>query len=219
MPKTVLPAHQARSRESLKRLLKAAIEVLNKDGLEGATIPRIAARAGLSPGAVYRRFADKDALLREVGIRLLEENYRQTKALMEREDWKAMPLHELSRHVIAITMKGHATYRGLLRALFFFTQQHPDAAFVHKMEDLEWKVFEDVSQLLLLRRREIHHPNPEVAVRVALLMVGTVANNVMVLPRDPTEFNRLVPNVEAELERELPRMFLRYLGVRDTSSR
>lgn len=215
MPKTVLPVHQARSRESLKRLLKAAIEVLNKDGLEGATIPRIAARAGLSPGAVYRRFADKDALIREVGLRLLEENYRQTKALMEREDWQSMSLTELSRHVIAITLKGHSTYRGLLRALFFFTHQHPDAAFVRKMDDLEWKVFQDVSELLLLRRSEIHHPNPESAVRVALLMLGTVVHSVLVLPRDPAEFKRMVPNVEAELERELPRMFLRYLGVEE----
>jgi AcrR family transcriptional regulator len=200
----------------LKRLLKAAIEVLNKDGLEGATIPRIAARAGLSPGTVYRRFADKDALLREVGVRLLEENYRNTKALMEREDWRAMSLTELSRHIIAISLKGHATYRGLLRALFFFTQQHPDAAFVRKMEDLEWKVFRDVSELLLLRRSEIHHPDPEAAIRFALLMVGTVANAILVLPRDPKEFSHLVPNVEVELDRELPRMFLRYLGVEES---
>jgi AcrR family transcriptional regulator len=215
VPRTVLPAHQARSRESLERLLKAAIEVLNKDGLEGATIPRIAARAGLSPGTVYRRFADKDAMMREVGIRLLEENYRQTKALMDREDWKTMSLTELSRHVIAISLKGHSTYRGLLRALFFFTQQHPDAAFVRKMEDLEWKVFRDVSELLLLHRSEIHHPDPEAAVKFALLMVGIAFNSILVLPRDPTEFSHLVPNVEAELERELPRMFLRYLGVQN----
>jgi AcrR family transcriptional regulator len=213
--KTVLPAHQARSRESLKRLLRAAVEVLNKDGLEGATIPSIAARAGLSPGSVYRRFADKDALLREVGIRLLDENYRQTKALMEREDWKAMSLIELSRHVIAITLKGHASYRGLLRALYFFTQQHPDAAFVHKMEELEWKVFRDVSELLLLRRDEINHPDPDAAVRFGLLMVGTAANSILVLPRDPKEFSHLLPNVEAEMQRELPTMFLRYLGVED----
>ena len=215
MPKTVLPAHQARSRESLKRLLKAAIEVLNKDGLEGATIPRIAARAGLSPGTVYRRFADKDALMREVGVRLLEENYRHSKALMDREDWKAMSLTELSRHVIAISLKGHSTYRGLLRALFFFTHQHPDAAFVRKMEDLEWKVFRDVSELLLLHRREIHHSDPEAAVKFALLMVATALNSILVLPRDPKEFSHLVPNVEAELERELPEMFLRYLGVEE----
>jgi len=216
--KNVLPAHQARSRESLKRLLRAAVEILNKDGLEGATIPHIAARAGLSPGAVYRRFADKDALMREVGIRLLEENYRQTKALMEREDWQAKSLVELSRHVIAITLKGHSLYRGLLRALFFFTQQHPNTAFVRKMEELEWKVFHDVSELLLLRRDEIHHPDPEAAVRFALLMVGVAANSILAVPRDPKEFAHLVPNVEAELERELPRMFLRYLGVSDKAA-
>jgi AcrR family transcriptional regulator len=215
MAKTVLPAHQARSRESLKRLLRAAIEVLNKEGLEGATIPRIAARAGLSPGAVYRRFADKDALLREVGIRLLEENYRNSKALMDREDWKAMPLTELSRKIIGMSLKGHAMYRGLLRALFFFTQQHPDAAFVRKMEELEWKVFRDVSELLLLRRSEIHHPDPETAVKLALLIVAMTANGILILPRDPAEYCRLVPNVESELERELPKMFLRYLGAED----
>src|SRR5271165_5405649 len=107
MPKTVLPAHQARSRESLARLLKAAAEILNKDGLEGATIPRIAARAGLSPGTVYRRFADKDALLREVCLRLLEENYQGTKKLLASEPWKKMPLVEMSRTVIAITLTGH----------------------------------------------------------------------------------------------------------------
>lgn len=218
MPKTVLPAHQARSRESLKRLLKAAVEVLNTDGLERATIPRIAARAGLSPGAVYRRFADKDALMREVAVRILEDNYRHSRALMEREDWKSMSLAELARHVIAISLKGHRTYHGLLRALFFFTQQHPQAAFVRKMEELEWKVFRDVSELLLLRRDEIHHPDPEGAVKFALLAVGVMATGVLVVPRDSNEFAHLVPNVAAEMERELPRMFLRYLGVEDRSS-
>jgi hypothetical protein len=126
-----------------------------------------------------------------------------------------MSLTELSRHVIAISQKGHATYRGLLRALFFFTQQHPDAAFVRKMEELEWKVFRDIGDLLLLHRSEIHHPHPEAAVKFALLMVGTTLNSILVLPRDPREFSLLVPNVEAELERELPRMFLRYLGVEE----
>ena len=41
------PARQARSRASLLRLLAAAAELLNAQGLEGATIPRIAAKAGI----------------------------------------------------------------------------------------------------------------------------------------------------------------------------
>jgi|ERR1700722_3660790 AcrR family transcriptional regulator len=215
MPKTVLPAHQARSRESLVRLLKAAAEVLNKDGLEGATIPRIAARAGLSPGTVYRRFPDKDALLREVCLRLFNENYRQTKALLAAERWKSMSLAEMSRSVIAITLKGHQTHRGLLRALLFFTLQHEDAAFVRKSEELEWKTLQEVADLLLTRRNEIRHPDPESAVRFALLMVGVAAHGVLVLPRSPGDLSRFLPDTAAQLERELPRMFLRYLGVKE----
>ncbi len=215
MPKTTLPAHQARSRESLARLLKAAAETLNKDGLEGATIPRIAARAGLSPGTVYRRFPDKDALLREVCLRLLEENYQGTKKLLTSEQWKSMSLVEMSRTVIAITLKGHHSHRGLLRALLLFTLQHPDAAFVKKCDELEWKTLHDVGELLLTRRSEIHHPDPESAVKLALLMVGIAAQGIFILPQHPNDFDRFLPDIEAQLNRELPRMFLRYLGIKE----
>jgi AcrR family transcriptional regulator len=215
MPKTVLPTHQTRSRESLVRLLKAAAEVLDKDGLDGATIPRIAARAGLTPGALYRRFPDKDALLREVCLRLLQENYTQSQELLKPERWKGMSLEEISRFVIGATLKGHRLHRGLLRALLFFTRQHPDAAFVRKTEELEWKVFRDVADLLLTRRDEIRHPDPESAVRFAMLMVGISAQGVLVLPPEPKDLCRLLPHVETQLERELPRMFLRYLGVEE----
>ena len=45
-----LAPQQARSRESLRKLLKAAAEVVGQHGLENATIPRIASHAGLTPG-------------------------------------------------------------------------------------------------------------------------------------------------------------------------
>ncbi|MGB7621434.1 MAG: helix-turn-helix domain-containing protein [Terriglobia bacterium] len=55
--KTLSPK-QTRSRQPLERLSKAALDVLEDRGLDGTTIPRIATKAGLSPGAVYRRFQD-----------------------------------------------------------------------------------------------------------------------------------------------------------------
>src|SRR5258708_14389971 len=72
MAKKTLEPQQARSRESTRKLLKAAAEVLGQHGLEGTTIPRIAQHAGLTPGTVYRRFPDKDALLEAVVIGILE---------------------------------------------------------------------------------------------------------------------------------------------------
>jgi AcrR family transcriptional regulator len=45
------------------RIVAAARAVLEKEGIPGLTVRKIAANAGLSPMAMYRHFADKDALL------------------------------------------------------------------------------------------------------------------------------------------------------------
>lgn len=215
MHKTVLPVHQARSRESLARLLKATIEVLDKDGIEGATIPRIAARAGLSPGAVYRRFPDKDALMREVCIRVFESNYKQMRELFAAERWKDKSLEEIARSVVELTLKGNRSHRGLMRAVIFFVWQHWDAAFVRRCDEVEWKTFQDIAELLLTRRREIRHPHPETAVRFAILTLAIAAQGILVLPPNPKDLSRLLPDIDAHLEHELLKMFLRYLGLKD----
>ena len=67
-----LEPQQARSRESERKLLKAAAEVLGQHGVAGTTIPRIAAHAGLTPGSIYRRFPDKEVLLETMILGILE---------------------------------------------------------------------------------------------------------------------------------------------------
>ena len=45
------------------RIFAAAKTVLDREGIAGLTIRKVATRAGMSPMAMYRHFADKDALL------------------------------------------------------------------------------------------------------------------------------------------------------------
>ena len=45
------------------RLLMAARTIFARDGLDGLSIREVASAAGLSPMAMYRHFADKDALV------------------------------------------------------------------------------------------------------------------------------------------------------------
>lgn len=45
------------------RIFAAAKTVLERDGIPGLTIRKVAQRAGMSPMAMYNHFADKDALL------------------------------------------------------------------------------------------------------------------------------------------------------------
>ena len=54
-------------------LLRAAGEVLEKEGLEGLSLREAARRAGVSHNAPYRHFPDRDSLLAELAAQGFEE--------------------------------------------------------------------------------------------------------------------------------------------------
>jgi AcrR family transcriptional regulator len=213
MANTALPARQARSRESVERLVQATVAILNKDGLAGATIPRIAARAGLAAGTVYRRFPDKDALLREVCLRLVEQNGRAQDAWLGPERWRESTLAELCQSIVAMILKAHAEHHRLILSLGLFATQDGDAGFVKKIQRLQQRSLQGLAELLLTRRQDIHHPDPVAAVYFALLSLLMTVQGVYVLPTMAKPFRALLPDVDARLQRELPVMLLRYLGI------
>ncbi|MCP3803774.1 TetR/AcrR family transcriptional regulator [Allokutzneria sp. A3M-2-11 16] len=65
------PPQQARSRKSLHKVLTAAERVLATGGIEEFTVAAVAERAGVSVGAIYRRFTGKEQLLHAVKDQLL----------------------------------------------------------------------------------------------------------------------------------------------------
>src|SRR3546814_14818475 len=66
------PPQQDRARQTRKRLLDVAGELLAEVGVERISTNMIAARAGLTPPALYRYFNDKYAVLEALGRRLME---------------------------------------------------------------------------------------------------------------------------------------------------
>lgn len=65
------PPLQARSRAALQRILVAAEQELAATGSDDLTMAAVAERAGMSVGAIYRRFEGKEQLLTAVKDRLL----------------------------------------------------------------------------------------------------------------------------------------------------
>jgi AcrR family transcriptional regulator len=54
------------------RILAAAVAAFQQEGLEGLSMRRVAARVGLTPMALYRHYADKQALIDAVTLHALE---------------------------------------------------------------------------------------------------------------------------------------------------
>lgn len=209
------PARQARSRLSLLRLLSAAREILNTYGLDGATIPRIAAKAGISPANVYRRFADKDALLQEVFVQFLEYNDQCMQKIAAPDYWQGRGLPAMVRTIVADQIKSLRSQAGLLRALMQYARRNPDAPFVRRIQAAQLQTFERAVALYLTRADEIHHPDPAYAVRFGTTLVSFALRDfVMALGAKP-EMASALGYSEKRLEEEMTQVFLRYLRVKE----
>src|SRR6185436_14876416 len=87
---------QQRSRQTLTRLLDAAEALLDENGLDAATVPAIAERAGVSVGVVYRRFRNKDELLRAVYERFFQRALQSNRTAMLSSATLDLPFRKLA---------------------------------------------------------------------------------------------------------------------------
>jgi len=203
---------QERSRRSLRRMLDAAEAVLARRGFDGATLPRIAAEAGVSPANVYRRFRDKEALITAVFRRIRERSAAATAALVDVEAARSMGLAQFSRKVIEGMIAGYRKDAGLSRASVEYSEEHWETGLVRKMRASEAQSFDTMVKTFLIWRDQIKHADPECAVRFAFIMVALLLRELILFERTRT-FADILPLDDATLKRELPLMFLRYLGI------
>jgi AcrR family transcriptional regulator len=213
MAKNSLAPQQARSRESLRKLLKAAAEVLGQHGVEGTTIPRIAQHAGLTPGAVYRRFPDKDALLETVVLGILERQDQRLRVALTPEMARQIPLAVFAEQLITSMLISYRASAGLLRALRQFVQGRDQTAFYKKVAKQEMRTFQHMMELFLVHRKEIRHRDPQVAVAFALMTLVSTLIELILVDHDLRCWQVVIPKDDQTLKRELLRNFLSYLGV------
>jgi len=210
--KTLAPK-QARSRESTRKLLKAAAEVLGQHGVEGATIPRIAEHAGLTPGAIYRRFHDKDALLETMIIGILERQDERLRMGLTPAMARQIPLPVFAEKLITNILVSYRANAGLLRAIRQFAKGCDNTAFYKKVVKLEMRAFEYVVELFLIHRKEIKHPDPKTAVAFGVIMLTSTLVELILVDHDLKNWQAVIPKDDQALKRELQRSFLSYLGV------
>ncbi|MGA8150713.1 MAG: helix-turn-helix domain-containing protein [Terriglobales bacterium] len=219
MPRTSAPPppSQKRSRESLRRMLDAAEIVVAKYGVEGATLPRIAAQARIAPTNVYRRFRNKEALIRAVFRRLSERSSAETRHQLDPEIVRPIGLVQFSRNIIASMIVGYRANAALSRAAAEYAERHWEVAFIRKARAAELQSFQWMVDTFLIWRDQIKCPDPEYAVRFAFLMVACALRELILFDRMHI-FTAALPLDDDSLKHELPRVFLGYLGVKDTGA-
>src|SRR5262245_12310227 len=113
----VNPPQQARSQQTLERLLEAAEELLSERGPDGFTVQEVARRAGSSVGSFYSRFPDKEALLRCLFQRFYEQATATIDAALAPDRWQEVPARELIASAMAFLVRTCRDKRQLILAL------------------------------------------------------------------------------------------------------
>jgi AcrR family transcriptional regulator len=171
---------QERGRKAVERLLSAAEKILESRGLDAATVPAIAAAAGMSVGNVYKRFPDKDSLLRAVYERFFAEALAANEFALDPAKWKDIPTTEILSTLVTGMMEGYRSRRALVRALLLYARTHGNAEFRAHAEEMRLETLGLFERLLRDRRADIGHPHPERAIRfVVTLLAHALENAVM----------------------------------------
>lgn len=159
----VNPPKQSRSRRTLERIVGASLEILESDGPEGLTVQAIVDRAGSSVGSFYARFSGKEDLLDYLGERVWREAASRWDAALAERDWTGLDLRELLGGTVMLLGQAGRTRASYLKALDRTPGTRDDAYLAFHTH-----VLQGIEALLLERAHEMEHPEPGVAVPLAL---------------------------------------------------
>jgi AcrR family transcriptional regulator len=206
-PSFLRPPQQTRSRETLDRILDAAEQVLAEKSFGEATLAEITERAGLTVGAFYRRFPDKDALLHHLDERFFAEVHRRADLVLDPARWAGAPPREVVAAFMEHAVEVYSSRRGLLRSLFL--RARTDAVLQTSALRVNAHLIERLQSVLLPHVASMTHPDPARAIELGLMMVVGSLRELVVFgetwPAPPTDMTAIAG--------EMTRMYSAYLGL------
>jgi len=202
----ILPPRQARTQQTLERLLDAAESLLQDKSFEDIPVSEIALRADTSVAAFYRRFKDKNGLLHALHERFCEAAIATANDALEPRRWEGANIREILDTVIPFLIDVLRRRETLQRAVYRIAVS--DESMFERAFRLRRHIVKGLTELLLDRRDEILHPNPAAAVPFALAQASALLTEVYVSGMsDPSQ----LPSSDSQIAEEIVESCCSYL--------
>jgi AcrR family transcriptional regulator len=206
--RTVTGPKQARSEETLRRLLNAAQELIIEKGHRAVSIPEIARRAQSSVGGFYARFRDKNELLRALEEHHFLELNERVERLADPTRWAGADTTAIVEAAVAELVAITRERRPIIAA--FLANALEDPVLLEGGLRFRRSVEERLSALFLTRRDEMSHPDPPLAIELAIQTAFAIMQQHVLF--EETRARGRAPTAD-ELRRELTTLVLRYVGI------
>jgi AcrR family transcriptional regulator len=211
----VRPTCQSRSRATRDAIVTAGLALLSGRDFDQVSVAEIAARAGISVGGFYARFRSKDALLEAVAAEVIADCTAAIDRALAPARMIGATVDEVIRAYINTMIRKFREHRDpILMILRHARSGGPERqAAVRRFNN---HVHGLLRGLLSDRRRDIAHPDPDLAVNMGLFLVsaaareGVLGDNLRAYP---------VRITDDLLVTELTRVYVAYLSSHGSGPR
>jgi len=179
---------QARAQETVRAILEATVQILDREGLDAATTTRIAEVAGVSIGSLYQYFSHRDAILSALQDREFERTLAFIQKVLADGNLDEEPL-ETVRAVLRGLADLYTVSPGLHRVLAI---EGLRVAKAEKVHGFDLRVIQVVRHFLAATKAPILRRNVDAA---AFLVYQTVRATMLayLLERPPgLDFESLI---------------------------
>lgn len=169
---------QRRSRETLDRVLEAATELLQDVGYDEMKIADVAERASVGTASIYARVGSKYGLLLAVQARMVDQLDLEAAEMLEPLRQFDGEFNVLIGRAVAVVGTLFRRHGQLLRV--FMVRADTDETITQYGSNSTVRLSDLFAEVLLTRRSEICHREPDTAVDVSFRLVyDTLARWVM----------------------------------------
>jgi AcrR family transcriptional regulator len=197
------PAKQERSQRNLERIVVAAETVLSRDGWEAFTMKAVADEADASVGGIYRRFANKEQLLRAIKDNVLTRADALHRNLGA---YKARDLADAVEHYSRYRIEALTSYADILKKIL--DAQQGDMVMQNRGRQSVQLGLRMFRTAVAPFRGEIRHADPEMAIELAFYVFNAAVLRKVQEYSSDTIFEHLDWEM---MKTELALVVLRYL--------
>ena len=202
---------QARSEETLQRVLRATEHLLGRMHFEDITIGQILELSDVSAGSFYARFRSKEDVLPHLYAAYSEKLKPRMAAAIAPANWEGKKLAARIREMLHLVVAGYREERGLLRAVALLARSRPKQVAKSALRERDDQ-YRAMAALLLACAGEIRHPEPARAVQTGLLFALAACRDKILFAEAPHPAS--VTLTDDQLADELARALHAYLTTR-----
>lgn len=205
----VRTGQQSRSQRTQEALLEAAATLFAEKGVDATSVADVAREAGFSVGSVYHHFRDKQTLLYAIVERYSEEHRATARHALEPARWEGATVSDILRGYVEFGLELGRERPAPKGACLEAAKTEPKVR-AH-LADLHAEVHDGIAALLLARREEIGHADPELSVHFVVEQIAALLERRLHPQGAPSALDHATDDRFTE---EIMRSVERYLAIR-----